>query len=88
MGKLYLTINLNEKGEPTEIFIHLGKAGGCQACLLNGIARLASYAMMHYDMPASEVARMLKDLHCFLPTHDGRVLQPSCLSLIAKELDR
>ena len=42
-GKLYLTKSIPEE-EYREVFIRLGKAGGCASCVLDGVARLISLA--------------------------------------------
>jgi len=44
-GKLFVTINDDEKGQPFEIFSHLGKAGGFFAAKAEAICRLISLSL-------------------------------------------
>lgn len=40
-GNMYITVNHDDGGKITEVFIHLGKAGGCAAAQTQAIGRLA-----------------------------------------------
>lgn len=44
-GKLFVTINDDEEGQPFEVFSHLGKAGGFFAAKAEAICRLISLAL-------------------------------------------
>ena len=44
-GTLYVTINDDEEGNPIEVFIRLGKGGGCAAAQCESIGRLLSWGL-------------------------------------------
>jgi len=44
-GNLYVTINEDDKGDPFEIFTHMGKSGGFFAAKAEAISRLVSLAL-------------------------------------------
>ena len=44
-GKAYITINRDDRGNPFEVFIAVGKAGGCDSAQLEGISRLTTLAL-------------------------------------------
>lgn len=87
-GKLYVTINEDEKG-PCELFASMGKAGGCAAAQIDAQARLISMALRSNVDPHS-IVKQLKGLRCpspsLLPQKGGRVL--SCSDALARVLER
>lgn len=86
-GNMYATVTRGDSGEPLELFVNLGKCGGCQGCLLRGISRLASIAL-RAGVDKADVANALRGLHCPLPTYNNGAPALSCLALIADALDR
>jgi ribonucleoside-diphosphate reductase alpha chain len=87
-GKLYVTINEDEKG-PCELFARMGKAGGCAAAQLDAQARLISMALRSNVDPHS-IVKQLKGLRCpspsLLPQKGGRIL--SCSDALARVLEQ
>ena len=44
-GTLYVTVNDDEEGNPVEVFIRLGKGGGCAAAQCESVGRLLSWGL-------------------------------------------
>ena len=61
-GKLYVTINRDEKGI-FEVFNQMGKAGGCAASQSEAIGRLASLALRSGVQPGM-IVKQLKGISC------------------------
>jgi hypothetical protein len=80
-GHFYVTVN-TKFGEPVEIFCRVGKAGGCQGALLQGVARLASLALQA-GAPIRRVRLTLAGISCPSEVAGG---PRSCLDALAKEL--
>ncbi|GAB6098168.1 vitamin B12-dependent ribonucleotide reductase [Halanaerocella petrolearia] len=57
-GKLYLTINTNDEGEPIETFLSTGSDGGCQV-MTEAVSRLTSLALRS-DIAPEEVIDQLE----------------------------
>jgi ribonucleoside-diphosphate reductase alpha chain len=74
-GKLFVTINDDENGQPFEVFSHLGKAGGFFAAKAEAICRLISLALRSGVDP-EEVVSQLKGIRGPTPTwmEDGRMI--------------
>ena len=51
-GNMYVTVNLDGEGMPFEVFGTMGKAGGCDAALLEAVSRLVSLACVPGLRPA------------------------------------
>lgn len=81
-GKLYLTKSLNSELYK-EVFIRLGKAGGCASCLMDGVARLISLA----KIPDEIILKAFIGIQCPHSTYDGGIEVLSCLDGIAKLLE-
>lgn len=82
-GNLYITVN----GSPTEVFAHLGKAGGCAACQNEALTRVITLGLK-FGIPVSEFVDELKGLQCPEPNlypEDDRIL--SCPDGIGKILE-
>lgn len=82
-GKVYVTISLSD--EPyKEMFLRLGKSGGCAAAFLDGIGRLISLAHISDEI----VIKAFGGIRCPHNTHDmGREIL-SCLDGVAKLLEK
>ncbi len=74
-GKLFVTINDDEKGQPFEIFSHLGKAGGFFAAKAEAICRMISLALRSGIDP-QEIISQLKGIRGPTPTwsEDGKMI--------------
>lgn len=62
-GYVYITINHDEDGKPLEIFITLGKAGGCIGTLLSIIGRMLSLALRS-GVDIKEILEYVEDTPC------------------------
>ncbi|MHA2328484.1 MAG: TSCPD domain-containing protein [Candidatus Hodarchaeales archaeon] len=83
---LFITINEDEEGL-NEIFLSLGKSGGCVASHVESMGRLISLALRSRIDP-KEIAVQLKAIRCPSPTFgsEGPVL--SCADAVAKSVER
>ncbi len=61
LGTMYVTITEDEKGQPFEMFITLGKAGGALMADVEAIGRLISLALRS-GIPIKEVYRQLRGI--------------------------
>ncbi len=87
-GKIYITINADEEGNPFEMFVQIGKAGGCAASQTESIGRLVSLAMRS-GIDANELHKQLIGVSCHQPAWEsggGKIL--SCADAIGKALGR
>ena len=85
-GNMYVTVNFDERGKPFEIFVNLGKAGGCDSAQLEAVSRLASMALRSGIDPA-EIIYNLNGITC-CPSWDDGVQIRSAPDAIAKMLQR
>jgi ribonucleoside-diphosphate reductase alpha chain len=83
---LFITINQDEEGL-TELFLSLGKSGGCVASHIEAMGRLISLTLRSRIEP-EEIILQLKAIRCPSPTFgpDGPVL--SCADAVAKSVER
>jgi hypothetical protein len=78
-GKIFTTITLDAStGQPAEVFIRFGKAGGCGSAIADGIARLASYGLRSGLDPLDAI-KALEGIGC----HQG---SNSCMTVVAESL--
>jgi ribonucleoside-diphosphate reductase alpha chain len=85
-GKMYITINEDEKGV-FEVFGNMGKAGGCAASQTEAVARLISLALRS-GISASHIVKQLKGISCHMPAWGpggSRIL--SCADAFAKAVE-
>jgi len=83
---LYVTINEDAKGL-CEVFILMGKSGGCTASQSEAIGRLISLGLRSGIEP-NAIIRQLKGIRCPSPAwHNGNVAL-SCSDAIARALER
>lgn len=88
-GKLYITINKDQEGNPVEIFVTTGKSGGCTANAEES-GRLASLALRH-GVPVEQVIKTIKGIRCgaCLNAKGSKIKQIdgySCGDVLAKTL--
>ena len=84
-GNMYITVNMDSDGLPFEVFGTMGKAGGCDAALLEAVSRLVSLAL-RAGIETSEVTRQLRGITC-CPAWDDGVLVGSGPDAVALVLD-
>ena len=84
-GNMYVTVNMDSDGLPFEVFGTMGKAGGCDAALLEAVSRLISLAL-RAGIDPSEVTRQLRGITC-CPAWDNGVLVGSGPDAVALVLD-
>ncbi|MBU4312974.1 MAG: TSCPD domain-containing protein, partial [Candidatus Omnitrophica bacterium] len=85
-GNLYITINEDDKGMPFEVFIQMGKAGGCAASQLEATGRLVSLALRS-GVENKKIIDQLRGIRCPSPSWEkgGRIF--SCADAIARVLE-
>ena len=64
-GKLYITIGTDNEG-PLEVFLTLGKSGGCSACMNEALGRAISLGLK-YGVPLKEYMEDLRGIRCDNP---------------------
>ena len=83
-GKLYGTIS-NKDESYQEVFLHLGKCGGCAAAFLDALGRLISLGL-NEQLTFTVVQRALQGIRCPSPTISGGIEVLSCPDAITKLL--
>lgn len=85
-GNLYITINVDDIGTPFEVFIQMGKAGGCAASQLEAVGRLVSLALRS-GVENRKIVEQLRGIRCPSPSWEktGRIF--SCADAIARVLE-
>jgi ribonucleoside-diphosphate reductase alpha chain len=84
-GSMYITVASDDKGL-CEVFVSLGKAGGCASAQLEATGRLISLALRSGVDPA-EVVKMLKGIRCpSIAWEEGKSVL-SCADAIATVMD-
>jgi len=86
-GNLYVTINEDEYHLPFEIFMQMGKAGGCAMSQLEAIGRLLSLALRS-GIDVDSIMEQLKGIRCPSPSWEkgGRIF--SCSDAIARVVEQ
>ncbi|MBN1871920.1 MAG: vitamin B12-dependent ribonucleotide reductase [Candidatus Omnitrophica bacterium] len=87
-GNLYITINNDELGRPFEVFMQMGKAGGCAMSQLEAIGRLVSLALRS-GVEVDSIVSQLRGIRCPSPSWEkggGRIF--SCSDAIARVIER
>ena len=82
-GWMYVTVNNNTDREPFEVFLNIGKAGGCAASQAEAIGRLVSL-LLRNKVPIEKVKEQMKGISCHLPIHEGA---KSCSDAISMAIE-
>ena len=85
-GNAYITPSYID-GEVKEVFVHLGKAGGCAIAQSEAMCRCISIGL-RYGIPLEEYVEQLRGISCPSPTVDEGVIVKSCVDAIAKTLSK
>ncbi len=85
-GSLYVTINEDEYGI-AEVFVQLGKSGGCAASQTEAIGRLLSIALRSWINP-EVLIKQLKGIRCPSIGFDEGEIITSCADGVAKVLEK
>ena len=73
-GNMYVTVNHDSDGNPFEVLGTIGKAGGCDAALLEGVTRLITL-LLRSGVPAVEIYRQLQGIVCCPVWEDGKLIK-------------
>jgi ribonucleoside-diphosphate reductase alpha chain len=85
-GHMYVTINTDDRGA-CEVFVQMGKVGGCASAQLEAIARLSSLAMRS-NIKVESIIRQLKGIRCQSPMwHKGKMIT-SCGDAVGQALEQ
>lgn len=85
-GSLYVTLN-SKDDKLFEVFVSLGKSGGCAAAQVESIGRLISLALRS-GVELSSVIKHLVGISCHAPAGFGPNRVLSCSDAIAKALQQ
>ncbi len=69
-GNIYITCNHDEGKHPIEVFIRLGKAGGCASSQSEALGRLISIALRH-GAELEDIIHQLRGIGCHAPVFTG-----------------
>ncbi|MGC9062066.1 vitamin B12-dependent ribonucleotide reductase [Calditerrivibrio sp.] len=86
-GKLYVTINSDENGDPFEVFTSMGKAGGCAQSQCEAIGRLISIVFRSGGAPET-IIKQLKGISCHMKFGFGPNQVLSCADAVAKAIEK
>jgi len=81
-GPLYITMNEDSDGL-FEMFVTMGKAGGCATSQTEAIGRLATLAL-RYRVPVQQIVKQLQGISCHSPVGINEEKTLSCADAIAK----
>jgi ribonucleoside-diphosphate reductase alpha chain len=86
-GNLYVTINEDADEQPFEMFMQMGKAGGCAMSQLEAIGRLVSLALRS-GVDVKSIINQIRGIRCPSPTwaEGGKIL--SCSDAIARVIEQ
>jgi ribonucleoside-diphosphate reductase alpha chain len=85
-GHMYVTINSDEFGA-CEVFVQMGKVGGCASAQLEAIARLASLALRS-NLKVDALVRQLKGIRCQSPMWNKGRMITSCGDAVGQALEQ
>jgi ribonucleoside-diphosphate reductase alpha chain len=85
-GNMFITLNVDERGQPFEVFATAGKSGSCESALTEAVTRLVSLALRSGVDP-EEVVRQLRGITCHPNWDQGQLIQ-SAPDAIAIAIDK
>ena len=83
-GNLFVTVTFEDGERPFEVFSILGKGGGCNAALLEGLSRMISLALRS-GVDEKEVVEQLIGITC-CPHADEQIQSKSPVDAVAQVL--
>lgn len=83
---MYVICNRDEFGVLREVFVILGKSGGCGASQLEGVGRLISRSL-RYGIPLPAIIKDLRGIRCHTPSWESGVEITSCMDAIGQVLE-
>ncbi len=85
-GNVFTTINFNKDNKPFEVFVRLGKAGGCPSSQTEALGRLISMLLQNGVEP-EDIIKHLKGISCYKPfgLNENKIL--SCADAVAKAIE-
>ena len=86
-GNLYVTINIDEEGNPFELFTQMGKAGGCAGSQLEAIGRLVSLGFRS-GIEEKSIIEQLRNIRCPSPSWEKGQRIFSCADAIARVVEK
>ncbi len=87
-GKMYVTINEDDEGNPFEVFVQIGKAGGCAGAYSEALARLVSLCL-RTGVAVESILKQLRGISCPFPQIlPGGERVYSCPDAIAKAVEK
>ena len=87
-GKLYITINNDDEGNPFEVFGNLGKAGSCNSAMMEAIGRMVTLCLRS-GVDTEAIVRQLEGISCCPHWTDGVLVKsvPDAMSkVLAKDI--
>jgi len=82
-GNIYITFMFSQENKVEKIFAHLGKAGNCHLCILEGVTRLINLGLPD-KLDIDDIIKELTSLSCNnLVFYKGESIA-SCVDAIAK----
>ncbi len=84
-GHMYVTINSDDQGA-CEVFVQMGKVGGCASAQLEAIARLSSLALRS-AVNLESIVRQLKGIRCQSPMWHKGTMITSCGDAVGQALE-
>lgn len=84
-GHMYVTINTDAQGA-CEVFVQMGKVGGCASAQLEAIARLSSLALRSH-IKIESIIRQLKGIRCQSPMWNKGKMITSCGDAVGNALE-
>lgn len=87
-GSLYVTINKDPSNtKPQEIFINMGKAGGCVASQVESLGRTIAL-LFRCGIPIQSIFKQLKGIRCHRPIHGGAQSCTDGVSILLEQFSK